>query len=147
VVRHLGETHGYTVRPSSREEQFQGIDYHVTNPATGNVRTVEVKADRWSQRTHNAFVETVSNDRTGRPGWVHTCAADYLLYFVEGDDVLYWLDPQKLRDRLPEWTRRADRGDGPIRHAKPVPNGRYNTLGLLVPLAAFEALAEMTESL
>lgn len=145
VLAHLEST-GWTIRRVGMDDgQRDGVDAVGTDPE-GVEHRIEVKADAIAQRTHRAAIETVSNDVSGRPGWVHTSKADFILYLVEGDDVLYWLRPAALRGRLPEWQRRAERGAGNFRTFA-APNRGYRTLGVLVPLAALEDVAVRVDSL
>jgi len=138
VAAHLRE-HGFQVTlAATLAEQFAGIDMYATSQE-GECRSLEVKTDRLAHRTGNAAVETVSNDRTGRPGWIHTTTADFILYLVEVDDVLYWPRPDAMRAELPAWERSCRRFAAP--------NRGYRTLGLLVPLSEFERVADRAVSL
>lgn len=138
VVRFLADEFGHKLRPSSKAEQFRGIDYHVHDPSTGRRFTIEIKTDEVAQHTDNIFVETVSNDTTGRKGWAYTCKADFLLYWVKGIDVVYVVQPRKLLTRLDEWKKYRQAG---------AQNRGYRTLGRLVPMREFEALADKALSL
>lgn len=138
MFRHLVML-GWTIeREASSREQWDGIDLWARNPEGGLV-TIEVKNDERAHDTGRAFVETVSNDTTGRAGWVYSCAADVILYVVPGDGVVYWLDPAKLRSRVSDWLQRADRRDGRFGHVS-APNQGYRTRGVAVPLAELGAV-------
>ena len=147
VLAHLHDAHGWRCEPAGMAEQWRGVDLRATLP-DGSTCRVEVKCDARAQQTHRAFVETVSNDVTGRPGWAHTCEADWLLYFVPGpnDDVLYWLRPADIRRALPTWEYAADAGGWGVRRVA-ARNEGYRTLGLAVALAELERIAVRVESL
>jgi len=99
---------------------------------------IDYKCDERAARTGNAFIETVSNDVSGRPGWALTTEAEWIFYFVVPDRVLGILSA-KLRRALPSWQRRF-----PTRAARNVSwDGKpYRTLGVCVPLKEVEAVAE-----
>ena len=138
VVRHFTKARGFRFTPATMEEEWTGMDYRVKRPGRGGC-TVEVKTDTIANRTGNAFIEVVSNDRTGRPGWAHTCSADFLLYYVTGAEAVYVLHPSDIRDRLEQWESAYSR--------RPAQNAGFRTIGLCVPLHEIEALAEGVECL
>ena len=139
VIAHL-EAHGFVIeRVTTLREQFEGFDLYATSPNTRERKRIEIKTDFAAKRTGNAVVEMVSNDVSGRPGWVHTTTADFVLYLVDGLDVLYWLTPATLRANLPRWERDY--------RAYAAPNRGYHTRGVLIPLHEFETLAIATVSL
>ena len=90
----------------------------------------EIKVDTAAERTGNAFIEYVSVDRTGAPGWALTSMADRILYIVGGK--MYSFSPDEVRRKLPFWFRR-------FRSAKAV-NKDYVGWGLLVPLVELREL-------
>ena len=132
VLRAYFEELGCTTRAATDAEQRCGIDFWIEWP--GRCESVEVKTDELAGRTHNAFIETVSVDTEGKPGWALTCSADILAYYIPGDGLAYLLKPDCLRERLAHWQRCY-----PTRTA---PNRGYRTHGVLVPLAELECAAE-----
>ncbi|MFN8452449.1 MAG: hypothetical protein U0521_28560 [Anaerolineae bacterium] len=129
----------YEITPATAAEQRQGIDRHFVNRATGAKLTVEYKSDSAAKRTHNAFVETVSVSARGKSGWAYTSQADWLAYYVPGDELVYLIRFERLRARLTTWAARY-----PVRHAL---NDSYKTYGLIVPLEEFERCADCVWSL
>lgn len=124
----------YHIARVSRADQFRGIDRRFTCRKSGSVFTVEYKSDATAARTKNAFVETVSVDTTGAPGWVRKSEAQVLVYYVPptGHIYIFFLPLLKLAFRL--WEAQYPQ--------KSIPNrGRsgdaYNTIGLVVPLVVF----------
>lgn len=124
----------YVITPATDAEQRQGIDRHFVNRRTGAKLTVEYKSDNAAQKTHNAFVETVSVDARSKSGWAYTSKADWLAYYIPGDELVYLIRFERLRTRLATWASRY-----PVRHAL---NDGYKTYGLIVPLEEFEFIAE-----
>lgn len=125
----------YIIVPATPQQQRQGID-RVFRPrkTPHEVLYVEYKADSTAARTGNAFVETVSVDTTGRQGWAISSQADWLFYLVPGAcEALYIIRMADLRQRLPDWQRTCE--------TRRIPNEGYHTVGLLVPLDEFEAIA------
>ena len=124
----------YDIRPATRHGQRRGIDRVFSHRQTGRRLAVEYKTDYKAAQTGNAFVETVSVDTAGKPGWAHSSKADYLVYYVPGDGLIYVLALETLRRQLPRWVRQYS-----LRSAQ---NEGYATHGVLVPLAEFERYAE-----
>lgn len=120
----------FEIVEATRDQQRQGIDRIYTAKATRIVTTVEYKADTTASRTGNAFVETVSVDTANKPGWAYSSRADWLLYYLPVDGLIYFFEFAKFRQHLPRWAR-----DFPTRA---IPNKGYKTHGLLVPLEQFE---------
>ena len=137
----------YDIEKAGHADERRGIDRWFTDRCTGWRSSVQYKADTVATRTHNAFIETISVDKPGTsvPGWAHTCMADWLFYYVPGDELCYCLRPDIIRARLANWR-------GKFRSAK-VPNKcrsgaiEYHTHGLLVPLCELEACADEVVSL
>ncbi len=124
----------WIISPSTAAEQRRGIDRHFTHRETGEQLTVEYKTDYVAGRTHNAFLETVSVDNpVEKPGWVFTCEADFLFYYIPSDGLVYVLLPSRIRHfvgHLSHW-----------RLPVSVPNRGYRTWGYPVPLRVLERQA------
>ena len=95
---------GYIVQNVSENRNYfdKDIDFVITNPATGNIRTFEVKWDERINSTGNLFLE-LENPRSkqwnGQGWWLH-CKADYLIY---GDAIakkFYSVPLLELRQRV-----------------------------------------------
>lgn len=123
----------FEIERVSRSDQRRGIDRIFTRRDDGSRETVEYKTDWWAERSGNAFVETVSVDIESKPGWVHTCQADRLFYYVPGYELVYVFRPSDLRSHITTWQRVF-----PTRKAQ---NDGYATHGVLVPLSEFERCA------
>jgi len=129
----------FDITPATDAEQRKGIDRHYTLRIDGRVFTVEYKCDLIAGKTGNAFVETVSVDSAHRSGWGYTCSANWLLYFVPDDLLVYMLRMRDVTKLLPHWEQQYPH--------KSTNNGSYQTHGVLVPLVEFEKLAFQVVSL
>lgn len=129
----------YQITPATDAEQRKGIDRHFVNRGTQACLTVEYKTDAIANRTKRAFVETISVDARGKSGWAYSSQADWLIYFVPGDEIVYIIRFTDLRRRLPAWAFTY-----PVREAL---NDGYKTYGLLVPLKELEEIATWKGSL
>lgn len=122
------------IRPATAEQQRQGIDRVFIDKATGERTLMEYKADGRAAETGNAFVETISVDARGNPGWAETSQADYLAYLVVGPpECIYMIPMLRLKAQLRRWQQSC--------RTAQARNDGYQTHGLLVPLAEFERIA------
>lgn len=106
-----------------------------------HVYWVEYKSGKQTFYTGNIFLETVSNDRLGKPGWVYTLKADYLLWacVLHTPPFVLVFKPETLRSEIADLKsrfREAGNGRGQ--------NPTYRSWGVLVPLAEAQALAVQT---
>lgn len=76
----------------------------------GDVTTVECKAEE--KHTGNLFIETWSNRKILRPGWLQTQKADVLAYFFLDVSVLYVMRMSALQD----WAFGDEPGTGNLWH-------------------------------
>lgn len=124
----------FKCRPVSMALQRLGID-RIWEAPDGRRFSVEYKADWTAARTGNVFIETVSVDSEGVPGWALTSLAQLLVYYIPPLKLAYVVYMTAIKKQLHKWFGRYEQ--------KAVPNGRdgetvYRTLGLAVPLAEFE---------
>ena len=124
---------GFRISAANRSMQRCGIDRVFFHVRDEQLFTVEYKADSRAGATGNAFIETVSVDTAGKPGWAYSSTAAILVYLVTNPQTIYWLEMAKLRRQLPRWATVY-----PKRQAH---NTNYQTHGLLVPLHELERIA------
>lgn len=126
----------FDIRPATPGEDRRGIDRWFTDRKTGRVFPVQYKTDWRATRSGNAFIETVSVDTANIPGWAYTCKAEWLAYYCPGTngEQAYWVSPETIRRELARWVNRYP--------ARTIPNKGYNTVGVLVPLAEMERIAD-----
>lgn len=130
---------GFEIVDASEDDQRRGIDRWYTSRGSGERFAVEYKSDKTAGRTHNAFIETISVDPPGKPGWAFTSQAKYLLYFIPDDRLIYVIKFTKLRRRLERWQQEYQ--------TKRIPNKGYDTVGLIVPLEEIEACSSAQASI
>lgn len=123
---------GYRVTDATPEDEWRGVDVWTVDD-TGERVGIDFKCDERWRTTGNVFVELESNHQTGRLGCVLTSDARWLLYFLTPDRVLVCLTT-RLRDAIPAWKTQYPQ--------RPARNQGYDTMGLLVPVAAVERCAE-----
>ena len=123
----------YNIRESTELEQREGIDRVFTKDNIEH--TVEYKTDYTAGKTGNAFIEMVSVDTRNIKGWALTSRADWLFYYVPYRHVIYIIAFPILRKWLGEWKSK-------YKISPKVPNERYNSEGLLVPLMEMERISE-----
>ena len=121
----------YEVHVAELEDELRGIDRFLTRPADVTVTSLDAKHDRLAHRTGNVFLETVSNDQSGRPGWALTSEADWILYHVVAERRVLLFLTSELRD-VAGWSRWRERS---------VRNEGYRTVGQLVPVAVASHVA------
>lgn len=95
---------------------------------------IEYKSGIQTFYTGNVFLETISVDTANKPGWVHTCTADAIVYAALLNKRLLLFRPDALRARIDDLTRRFR-----VVKTSKGQNASYNTHGVIVPLVVAEA--------
>jgi hypothetical protein len=62
------------------QERKRGVDRIIILPDKSRI-TVEYKTDIKTTKTGNVFLETLSNSKTGKEGWLKTSQAQWLIYY------------------------------------------------------------------
>ena len=99
----------------------------------GRTMNVEYKSGIQTYTTGNVFIETISVDTTGEPGWVFTCRADYIMYAALLNKKILVFIPARLRECVPALSQMFR-----TVHTCKNQNDGYNTHGIIVPLAYTE---------
>lgn len=115
----------YRVTPVNMALQRLGID-RVFEAEDGYRWTVEYKADATADATGNAFIETVSVDTNGKPGWALTSVAQLLVYYVPPQGIIYIAAMCSIKWALRDWKKRY--------RLKSATNNGYKTWGVVVPI-------------
>lgn len=115
-------THTLSPSPAGGAEDRRGIDGRISC-------TYQIKYDLMAHRTRNVFVETVSVSTTGAPGWAVKCDAAFMFYIIAGHGTVLEFEPSTVTRMLPSWRVQY--------REREVPNGRYMTRGLPVPIDEF----------
>jgi hypothetical protein len=126
---------GWQVEPTTpHEERVLCLgDRKFTKPPQAHPVYIEYKSGLQTAATGNIFLETISVDTAGKPGWVLTCQANTIVYAALYNHVILLLKPRVLRAKLPEL--RTQFREVPTSHNQ---NDGYRTHGLIVPLAFAE---------
>lgn len=101
---------GYKVEDVTYKPQYwdQDIDFIITSPFTGAVKTFEVKYDSRISTTRNLFleIENIHSKQWNYEGWFNHCKADYLAYGDAAARKFYVIDMTELRKRVDELPQR-----------------------------------------
>ena len=125
---------GHRIQPATRGQQRQGIDRIFLRG--GKMARVEYKTDFLAHETGHVFIETISIDTDDKAGWAYTSQADLLVYYIPGQNVIYVISLERLREHLPRWCETYP--------TRPAQNQQYATHGVLVPIGEFEQYTTQT---
>lgn len=81
---------------------YKDIDFIVTSPTTGAVKTFEVKWDSCIGRTGNLYLEETNIHSKGGEGWFNFCQADYIAYGDAKAKIFYIIPREELKKRASE---------------------------------------------
>jgi hypothetical protein len=106
-------------------------DFIAFSPDENQQHTFEWKIER--QFTGNLFMELWSNRKAGRPGWMVTSEADWLIYAFAIQGMAWVYDWKQMKEWLWHPTYAVDTGEFPLRS-----QGKYDqhndTWGYLVKM-------------
>ena len=127
LFQQMMEERGYQVTDVSNDSRYWplDIDFIITSPTTGEVKSFEVKWCSNIHNTHNMFLE-IENPRSRQwlgDGWWKHCKADYLAYGDAQTSLFYIFPMDQLRQRVETMNLRTART-------------RDGSVGLLAPLSA-----------
>lgn len=127
LFKQIMESRNYAVNDVSGNPDYwyRDIDFIVTSPTTGAVKSFEVKWDSRINRTGNLYLELTSINSKGGKGWYQFCQADYLVYGDANAKVFYIIPMEQLRQRVKQISCRTACCGG-------------ESTGLLVPLTAID---------
>ena len=99
---------GYKVEDVSNNSDYwnKDIDFIVTSPTTGAVKTFEVKWDSKLNKTGNLYLELVNVNSKGGCGWFEFCQADYLAYGDATTQTFYIIPLLELREKVQHMPKR-----------------------------------------
>lgn len=126
----------YTITAVNRERQKQGIDREFVSKLTSMTYSVEYKTDDKAANSKNVFIELVSVDKDGKPGWAYYSQAQLLACYIPTIGEIILMDMVQLKLALPTWLKTCKQR--PARNYDDNGNFLYNTIGLLVPLKKFK---------
>lgn len=114
------------------EELLIAADRIFQIESTGHRVSVEYKTDDKATDTGNIFVETVSNDVSGAPGWAYSSLAQVIVIYLPREGFAYFANAVRIKQSLDTWRK--------VYLEKRVWNDGYFTRGLCVPRPDFEAV-------
>jgi hypothetical protein len=119
------EARTYMVQNVSKDPTYydKDIDFIVTSPFTGAVKSFEVKYDTRINYTNNLYLEmiNINSKQWNGEGWWKHCEADFLAYGDAATEQFYIIPVIDLKERVKELPER-------------VGNCGYESAGLLVSL-------------
>lgn len=134
VVRML-QARGHKIVGVPLSVDKQGIDLGYISP-TGNLYTVEVKADHKLIQTGNVFLETHSVDAATnevRPSSIRKMLAHFFVIVCPHSEVIYWADSVDVKSVIDDPPRGSRR-----RSVRNTWGGNdYQMHGLIIPLGLY----------
>lgn len=112
----------FTNVEDDKEYQKMDIDYLWTHETKELL--LEIKVD--SYLTNNLFYELYSNYELKTQGCLEKTKADFIAYYYSAKDILYIIDPRKLR----KYVHKYEKWLVP----KFIPNSTYQAMGYTIPL-------------
>ena len=96
------ESRGYKVVNVSNDSTYwdKDIDFIITSPSSGLVKSFEVKYDDRIKDTGNLYLELTNVHSKGGQGWYKFCQADYLAYGDARGGIFYIIPLADLRARV-----------------------------------------------
>lgn len=109
LFKQVMESGGYTVEDVSGNSEYwyRDIDFIITSPTTGAIKTFEVKWDTRINKTGNLYLEIASAHSKGGQGWYKFCEADYLAYGDAASRKFYIIPLLELRNRVSQLAPRT----------------------------------------
>ena len=144
LIEHLRRVHGYACTAGSDANP----NHWLAQGTSGERLRLRLQVDHCARQAHVARLEIAALASPSAP--------ELLLYYVPGDELIYWVQVAQLKRRLPEWNRRAVRGRGTIRYAPAMSSASSGAspsvdpsanIAILVPLTALEHAAFRVESI
>lgn len=120
------------ITPVEMKEQWQGIDRILLRHG-GETLTLEYKTDYRASTTGNVFIETMSNQGSGRLGWAYTTQADRIVWYIPVREWVIVVKASRLRINLSDWVRRY--------RSFSIANPTFHGSGIAVPLTEILAIA------
>lgn len=111
IFRYMMKNRGYTVQDVTYNPEYwdKDIDFIVTSPFTGAVKSFEVKYDSRISFTGNLYLEitNIYSKQWNYEGWFNHCDADFLAYGDAAARKFYIIPMDELRKRVQELPRRV----------------------------------------
>lgn len=123
---------GYTVNDVSGNPDYwyRDIDFIITSPTTGAVKSFECKWDSRIAQTGNLYLELTNVHSKGGKGWYEFTEADFIAYGDAQNRLFYVIPLLELKQRISTLPQR-------------VVNCGYDSTGLLVNLRDISDIAKV----
>lgn len=111
LFQFIMESRNYQVNNVSNNPSYwdQDIDFIISSPTTGAVKSFEVKWDSVINKSGNLFLEYYAPRSKGCRGWFEFCKADYLVYGDSVNKIFYVIPMPELRERVQQLPQRRGR--------------------------------------
>lgn len=113
LFKQIMESRNYEVQDVSNNPAFwnKDIDFIVTSPTSGLVKSFEIKWDSCINRTGNLYLEltNINSKQWSGQGWWEHCQADYLVYGDAAARKFYVIPLLELRERVEQLPFRQGR--------------------------------------
>ena len=111
LFKEIMQARAYQVEDVSNNPDYwhKDIDFVITSPTTGAVKTFEVKWDSCINSTGNLYLELTNIHSRGGKGWFNFCQADYLAYGDAVNKVFYIIPFADLKERVAQMQCRVAR--------------------------------------
>lgn len=110
VFRFVMRERGYTLEDVTNNSNYfdKDIDFLVTSPFTGAVKSFEVKYDNCINYTRNLYLEltNINSKQWDGDGWWLHCDADYLAYGDAATRNFHIIKLNELKERVKELPER-----------------------------------------
>lgn len=102
------ERKGYKVEDVSKDSAYwnRDIDFIITSPTTGAVKSFEVKFDSRIHKTNNLYLEVANAHSQSGLGYFSFCEADYLVYGDSVNNRFYIFSLLELKERVKKLPKR-----------------------------------------
>lgn len=102
LFQQIMEQKGYKVVDVSGNPQYwdKDIDFIVTSPTSGEVKTFEVKWDYRINKTGNLYLEVANSHSKDAQGWYNFCEADFVAYGDAHSRTFYIFPLLELKEKV-----------------------------------------------
>lgn len=121
-----------------KDLEIYGIDRLFTHRKLLVRYSVQYKSDPRSARSKQIFIETKSNVEKDIPGWIYSCIAQLIVYYIPPLKVSYLVSVNLFRKYLPVWIEQY--GHKLIDVSNKRGDYTYTTRGFIVPVNVFELI-------
>lgn len=106
--KQIMQSRNYLVNDVAKNPAYydKDIDFILTSPTTGLVKSFEVKWDSKIGKTGNLYLELTNTHSKGGKGWFRFCQADYIAYGDSRNNIFYIIPLLELKNRIDKIPKR-----------------------------------------